>query len=171
VEAHRCGHTAAARLDGGVKMGRKQKPTSPDSLFYGCPVEQIAAWCGVSLGSAEHYKTGRRQPSAQAMKLFELHRDGKVLGAAWHRFRVVNDELCCSGARPVKPIDVEFVALAWQTLADKDPRVYNSILAERSAREPRIISQRATRPKASKLPGFVIRLFRQLSQRERSQDL
>lgn len=52
-------------------------------LFYGYPVEVIAAWCHVSASTAYLYKIGHRKPSAQALRLFQLHRDGRVFGDEW----------------------------------------------------------------------------------------
>jgi hypothetical protein len=53
------------------------------SIFYGYPAELIAAWCGVSRKTAALYKAGLRKPSRQALRLFTLHRDGRVLSGAW----------------------------------------------------------------------------------------
>ena len=49
------------------------------NLFYGYPAELIAEWCAVSRKTAELYKRGVRKPSRQALRLFCLHRDGKIL--------------------------------------------------------------------------------------------
>jgi hypothetical protein len=53
------------------------------SIFHSYPAAQIAEWCGVSLGTAKLYKSGRRKASRAVLRLFTLHRDGRVLGSAW----------------------------------------------------------------------------------------
>ena len=57
-------------------------------LFSGFPDELVAAWCGVSLKTAQLYRIGARKPSRQALRLFTLHRDGRVLGDGWEGWQV-----------------------------------------------------------------------------------
>lgn len=52
--------------------------------FYGFPAEVIADWCGVSVRTAARWKDGRNRPSPSALKLFELHRDRRILGKEWN---------------------------------------------------------------------------------------
>jgi hypothetical protein len=73
-------------------VGRRLKP-SGNLVFYGYPPELIARWCGVSQQTAVLYKTGARKPSRQALRLFTLHRDGKVLGPEWRDWCVHKDKL------------------------------------------------------------------------------
>ena len=54
-------------------------PARPLSIFYGYPDQLIARWCGVSVATARLYKSGARKPSRQALRLFALYRDGRVL--------------------------------------------------------------------------------------------
>lgn len=110
-------------------MGRKRRPTSPASPFYGYPAEVIAEWCGVSVGTAEYYKTGRRKPPTPVLRLFRLYRDGKVLDEAWKDFRISKGLLYGNDGRPVRPNDIVLMGLVWQALADKDPDSYFSLLA------------------------------------------
>jgi hypothetical protein len=66
-------------------------------LFYSYPVELIAEWCSVSRRTAASWKCGVVKPSKQAVRLFELHRDGHVLaGVTWQEWRV-------NGGRLVDP--------------------------------------------------------------------
>lgn len=58
------------------------------SIFYSYRPEEIAAWCGVSLGAAKLYKSGKRKPSRQALRLFTLHREERVLGEPWRGWKV-----------------------------------------------------------------------------------
>lgn len=109
-------------------MGRKRIPTSPASPFYGYPAEVIAEWCGVSIGTAQHYKAGRRKPPTPVLRLFRLYRDGKVLGDEWEEYKMVNDKLFGPDGRFVRPSDIALMGLVWQALAEKDPECYYAIL-------------------------------------------
>lgn len=60
---------------------RRSRPTP--ALFYGYPPEIIADWCHVSAATAYLYKIGHRRPSKQAVRLFVLHRDRRVLTEEW----------------------------------------------------------------------------------------
>lgn len=75
----------------------------PLSIFYGYPEQLIARWCGVSVSTARLYKSGVRKPSRQALRLFTLHRDGRVLGDEWKGFAVREGNL-------VDPQGQEFTA-------------------------------------------------------------
>lgn len=77
-----------------IRMGRPSKQSRPTPIhFYGYPVEVIEAWCGVSRQTACLYKSGARKPSRQALRLFTLHRDGRVLGPEWREWAIVKDKL------------------------------------------------------------------------------
>jgi hypothetical protein len=75
-----------------------QKNLSVFSIFDGYPAELIAEWCAVSVKSASLYKTGRRKASRQALRLFVLHRDGRVLSGVWR-------DCCIRGDRLIDPED------------------------------------------------------------------
>jgi hypothetical protein len=63
------------------------------NLFEGYPAELIAEWCAVSVKTAALYKAGTRKPSRQAIRLFALFRDGRVLAGAWRECCVRGDRL------------------------------------------------------------------------------
>jgi hypothetical protein len=63
------------------------------SVFYGYPAELVAQWCGVSLGVAKGYKSGRHKPSRASVRLFVLHRDGRVLGKSWEGWIATDDAI------------------------------------------------------------------------------
>ena len=109
-------------------MGRKRIPTSPASPFYGYPAEVIAEWCGVSVGTAEHYKAGRRKPPTPVLRLFRLYRDGKVLGREWDEYKIVNGNLFGPDGKRTRPVDIALMGLVWQALAENDPESYHEIL-------------------------------------------
>ena len=58
------------------------------SIFYSYPAELIACWCSVSVETASCWKAGTRRPSRQALKLFTLNRDRRVLGDAWRDWKL-----------------------------------------------------------------------------------
>jgi hypothetical protein len=109
-------------------VGRKRIPTSPASPFYGYPAEVIAEWCGVSIGTAEHYKAGRRKPPTPVLRLFRLYRDGQVLGQEWEGYRIKDEKLFGPDGRHVRPTDIALMGLVWQALAEKDPDSYYALL-------------------------------------------
>jgi hypothetical protein len=108
----------------GEAVGRRRKYANGNVVFYGYPLELIARWCGVSAQTALLYKTGARKPSRQALRLFTLHRDRRVLGPEWNEWVVKGDRL-------VSPEDNEFtqgqlrayilVMQLARELASKDP--------------------------------------------------
>ena len=65
-------------------------------VFYAYPPELIARWCGVSFATARAYKLGTRKPSRLALRLFTLHRDGKVLGPEWNDFHIAANKIADS---------------------------------------------------------------------------
>lgn len=71
---------------------RKRSRPTP-ALFYGYPPELIARWCSVSRGTAYLWKIGQRNPSDQAVRLFVLHRDRRVLTDEWKGWLVKPDGL------------------------------------------------------------------------------
>lgn len=93
-------------------------------LFYGYPPELIASWCGVSIETAIQYKNGARKPSRQAMRLFVLHRDGKVLGPEWREWFVRKDKLISPEGQETTHGQLDAYWLVMQLareLASKDP--------------------------------------------------
>lgn len=114
-------------------MGRKRIPTSPASPFYGYPAEVIAEWCGVSIGTAKHYKSGRRKPPTPVLRLFRLYRDGKVLGSDWENYRAIRDKLIDQSGQSFTPSNLALYGLVWQALASKDPESYYALLRKASS--------------------------------------
>lgn len=108
-------------------MPRKKSETRSNP-FYGCSAEVIGEWCGVSVGTADHWKAGGRRHSRSALRLFRLYRDGKVLDQVWEDYRIVDGELRSSHGRLVTPSHLALYALVWQALAEKDPDSYFAIL-------------------------------------------
>ena len=76
----------------GVVMPRARRKPTP-AVFYGYPVELIQQWCGVARQTAYLYKIGARKPSKQALRLFVLHRDRRVLAESWDGWCVKKDRL------------------------------------------------------------------------------
>src|SRR5687768_2705977 len=76
-----------AAKSSGLAMPRARSRPTP-AVFYGYPVELIQRRCSVSRQTAYLHKTGVRKPSKQALRLFVLHRDGRVLDDYWKGFAV-----------------------------------------------------------------------------------
>lgn len=95
------------------------------SIFYGYTPELIARWCRVSVKTARLWKSGKSRPSRQALLLFVLHRDGKVLGPEWRGFRIEGPYLHDPGGKQARSSQIENwnVLLQWAaTLAARDPK-------------------------------------------------
>jgi hypothetical protein len=85
-------YAADARLPAPVRERSTAEIVS--SVFYSFPAEILATWCCVSVETAARWKRGESKPSPQALKLFELHRDRKVLGASdWDGWLVQGNRL------------------------------------------------------------------------------
>ena len=89
-----CGEpgTTAGRPNGGHKRHASSVPDEgstpvvnlkPLSIFYGYPDHLIAQWCGVSVRTAQRWKTGKTKPTRSALRLFGMFRDGRVLDDQW----------------------------------------------------------------------------------------
>jgi hypothetical protein len=95
------------------------------SIFYGYPPELIARWCGVTLDTAKLYKSGSRKASRAVLRLFTLHRDGRVLGAGWEGWRaseatIADPDGNVTSARQL--MNYFFVMQFAAALAAQDPR-------------------------------------------------
>jgi DNA-binding transcriptional regulator YiaG len=87
-QARRSGSRSPSNLDvAGVRAETSL------SIFYGYPADLIARWCGVSVATAKRWKSGARKPSRQALRLFSLHRDGRVLSEHWRGWKVNDSSL------------------------------------------------------------------------------
>jgi hypothetical protein len=133
------GNSASTRYDSGFRESARPSlreqgssteecvavPVTRLSIFYGYPEPLIARWCGVSVHTARLYKSGARKPSRQALRLFALHRDGRVLDDRWKGFAVRGDKLVDPQGQEFSPVQLEahwlIVQLAHE-LARKDPR-------------------------------------------------
>ena len=109
-------------------MGRKRIPTSPASPFYGYPAEVIAEWCGVSVGTAEHYKAGRRKPPTPVLRLFRLYRDGKVLGKEWEGYKAHKEKLFGPDGHFVTGSHISHLSILCQKMAESDPIGYEEFI-------------------------------------------
>jgi uncharacterized protein DUF3653 len=84
------------------------------SIFHGYPAEIIAQWCGVALDTAHAYKAGRRAPSRAVMRLFTLHRDGRVLGARWKGWQLKADSIVDPDGNETSAVQLHNYALIVQ---------------------------------------------------------
>ncbi|MGH7121042.1 MAG: DUF3653 domain-containing protein [Acetobacteraceae bacterium] len=53
----------------------------------------LARWCGVSRKTAQLWRSGRRKPSRQALRLITLYRQERVLEGVWDGFTVRGPDL------------------------------------------------------------------------------
>lgn len=104
--------------------GVRAKTSKPLTIFYGYPPELIARWCGVSAHTAYLYKIGARKPSRQALRLFTLHRDGRVLGPEWRNWAIHKDRIVSPEGQETTQTQLAAYWLIMQLareLASRDP--------------------------------------------------
>lgn len=110
--------------------GRGNPQTAVLSMFYGYPVTLIVSWCQVSRVTARLYKSGVRQPSKAAFRLFTLHRDGRVLGDGWDGWSVHHGALVDPDGNATTQTQLRaywiIVQLAAE-LASRDPRSHGRL--------------------------------------------
>lgn len=102
----------------------------PLSIFYGYPPELIAQWCGVSVATARRWKNGGAVPRP-ALRLFALHRDGKVLDEHWVGWRAHGDTLTDPEGNTTTQSQLRAYALIMQYAADlarRDPEAQREFL-------------------------------------------
>jgi hypothetical protein len=113
---------------------RNKKPTRL-TPFYGYPAEILVEWCCISLGTALKLKNGQRKATKPVMRLFELHRDGRVLDDAWSGFRCVRGELWGPDGRSFSPSHAGHVTLLAHALSESNNARYQEWLAEIATEE------------------------------------
>jgi hypothetical protein len=99
-------------------------PVVKFSIFHGYPASQIAEWCGVSIGTAKLYKSGQRKASRAVLRLFTLHRDGRVLGSAWKGWVAAKDAIADpdGNVTTVRQLAMYFFVMQYAAaLAARDP--------------------------------------------------
>jgi hypothetical protein len=107
----------------GLAVSRPRKSQTP-LIFYGYPVELIQEWCAVSKQTAYLYKIGARKPSRQALRLFTLHREGRILGKEWEGWRIKGGRLFDPEGVPADARQLRAFSLMMQfanELARRDP--------------------------------------------------
>lgn len=129
-----------------VIVGRKRRPTSPANPLYGYPAELIAEWCGVSIGTAEHCKAGRRKAPTPVLRLWRIrriHRDRRVLShGAWDGFRVITNQILAPGdSRPMNPEHFYLRGLVWQAACGIAPYKYHKLPEEAANSQPSALLQ------------------------------
>lgn len=102
------------------------------SVFYGYSAEVLSQWCCVSLHTAITWKKGEASPSAPALRLFELHRDRRVLAAeAWGGWRVSDDGLADPEGNVTTQEQLRAYHFVYQLaaeLAREDPEAHERLL-------------------------------------------
>lgn len=82
----------------------------------------------MSVGTAQHYKAGRRKPPTPVVRLFRLYRDQQVLGREWEGYRIIGDKMFGLDGRFVSPSHIALQGLLWQALAEADSKKYHELL-------------------------------------------
>lgn len=76
-----------------VEMPRKTSKPTQLNMFYGYSVEQVAAWCCVSLQTARKYKANQLKPSSQSIALFRIYTNKKFIPDSWEGWRFHDGKL------------------------------------------------------------------------------
>jgi hypothetical protein len=125
---------ARSRSEPPTRLPLSVSPAKPLSIFYGYPAELVARWCAVSLRTANSYKLGTRKPSRQSLRLFAMHRDGKVLTDDWDGWSVHKGSLVDPDGNSTTRNQLRAYWLVMQLaaeLANRNPadrRLYDDIL-------------------------------------------
>lgn len=82
----------------------------------------------MSVGTAEHYKAGRRKPPTPVLRLFRIYRDGKALGPDWDGYKIVGKKLFGPNGKGLTVRHILLVEILWQTLAELDNQKYHQLL-------------------------------------------
>ena len=85
---------AANRRDFRHITDRDAQATSVVStVFFGYSVQLLSQWCLVDEETALRWKRGEQDPSPQALLLFKLHRDGRILGPEWEGWHIRDGQI------------------------------------------------------------------------------
>lgn len=74
-------------------MARKFSKPRVLNMFYGYPAELVAAWCCVSPQTADKYKRNALKPSKQAIALFRLHANKRIIPDGWQGWKFHDGKL------------------------------------------------------------------------------
>lgn len=96
--------------------------------------EIVAEWCAISVETAKHFLSGRRRPSPPVRKLYDLYREGKVLGPEWEGWRIKGDRLLDPHGNEMSIQLLEHWQLVCQLAHAKAPEAYNQLLDRWSRR-------------------------------------
>jgi hypothetical protein len=88
--------------------------------FYGYDAKVIAAWCGVSVRTAQSYKNGSKRPSPSVLKLFRLHKENRVLTdfSAWNGWSVSEEGIFDPDGNCTSPAQLQSYWLIMQYAAE-----------------------------------------------------
>lgn len=86
--------------------------------FYSYPDWWIAQVCAVHIQTARHWKAGVREPGKTALKLWRLHRDGKILGDEWAGFAVRGGNLVDPEGHETSQAQLRAWPFVWQLAAE-----------------------------------------------------
>lgn len=95
-------------------MLKSAKSDNFSSLFDGHAPSVIASWCMVTEKTARDWINGRKRPSRRAVRLFQLHAQGRILGKSWRGWIVNGDVLYDPAGNAIKRTDMEIHVIVYQ---------------------------------------------------------
>jgi hypothetical protein len=105
-------------------------------LFDGYPAWLIAEWCCVSQQTAYHWKSGVRIPGKTALRLFMLHKSGRVLTDEWDGWGVHRGKLCDPSGNELEQDQIRAYSFVYQLAQEygKQNRRADEVLQRLAAR-------------------------------------
>lgn len=104
------------------------------SVFFGYSTQLLSQWCLVDEATALRWKRGEQEPSPQAMLLFQLHRDGRILGPEWQGWSVRGAQLVDPENQSTSQGQLRAYAINYQLLRELMRKLDGEDAAEARAR-------------------------------------
>jgi hypothetical protein len=148
-------------------LARPRSQTSESSPFYGYTYQAVMAACLVTKQCAMRWRAGTGTPSPQALKLWSIFRDGRLVSAlfkGWF-FNEKDGELVTPQGDSFKPSEIQNIPLLYQQLSAQraEIRSYKQQILEleyRNQQQQRQLKAYIRRPKAkcsySPNPGRIV---------------
>ena len=91
---------------------------STRELFAGYPAWHIAEVCCVHIQTARHWHSGIRKPEPTALRLWELHRSGRILTDEWRGWGVRRGKLCTPEHKEISQEQLAAWPFVWALAAE-----------------------------------------------------
>ena len=99
-------------------------------MFYGYPAELVAAWCCVSPQTADKYKRNALKPSKQAIALFRLRADKRVIPGEWTGWGFHDGKLFNAAGVPFTRTQLEAYQYIYQLASSRAPDEVAKVLCD-----------------------------------------